>query len=492
MIRLNTTAERLVIGTSAADSVTYTATYKRIVKGEAIFKSDNGVITALGDTDVINNNTPAVFIDVDCLSIVNTGAAPNTVQIKKESTTTEFPIFSLSLILAVGESVVYSTAAGWQYFTASGKLKLDGAGGGGGDAVKADGLVQFTGNGTWKVWYSDGSGNTVELALGASGYVLQSNGASAAPTFVAPSGGGDMTIAVYDPAGIAEQLVGLIAAQTLTNKTLTAPIINSPTGIVKGDVGLGNVDNTSDATKDAATATLTNKTIEAGIFTTSMNGNYLTASEIVITDVSKNLISAPVATYPSLAELAFLKGVTSAIQAQIDAISAGGTIPYAETPTGVVDGVNGIFTLANTPSSALAVIVVLDGVVQYNGVDYTVVGVTITFTTPPEIGSSIFAYYNTLGTSGIPPYAIKSASYTLTENDDTIEVDTAGIIITARTAVGIAGKNWIIDNNSGGSITVDTTSSQTISGGGFSAISITLLDQEVLAIQSNGTNLRIR
>jgi hypothetical protein len=51
------------------------------------------------------------------------------------------------------------------------------------------------------------------------------------------------------------------ATATLTNKTLTAPVINSPTGIVKGDVGLENVDNTSDATKNAATATLTNKTL---------------------------------------------------------------------------------------------------------------------------------------------------------------------------------------------------------------------------------------
>lgn len=49
--------------------------------------------------------------------------------------------------------------------------------------------------------------------------------------------------------------------QTLTNKTLTSPVINSPTGVVKGDVGLGNVDNTSNATERAATATLTNKRI---------------------------------------------------------------------------------------------------------------------------------------------------------------------------------------------------------------------------------------
>lgn len=56
--------------------------------------------------------------------------------------------------------------------------------------------------------------------------------------------------------GVVGSVVGTTDAQTLTNKNII-----SPTGIVKSDVGLANVDNTSDATKDAATATLTNKTI---------------------------------------------------------------------------------------------------------------------------------------------------------------------------------------------------------------------------------------
>ena len=43
----------------------------------------------------------------------------------------------------------------------------------------------------------------------------------------------------------------------------------------------------------------------------------LTASEIIITDANKGLTSAAVATYPSLAELIHVKGVTSAIQTQI-------------------------------------------------------------------------------------------------------------------------------------------------------------------------------
>jgi len=41
----------------------------------------------------------------------------------------------------------------------------------------------------------------------------------------------------------------LAGTEELTNKTLNSPVINQPTGLLKGDVGLGNVDNTSDNTK---------------------------------------------------------------------------------------------------------------------------------------------------------------------------------------------------------------------------------------------------
>lgn len=56
-------------------------------------------------------------------------------------------------------------------------------------------LTQFVGNGNWKVWYSDGSGDVQELALGADGTFLKSNGAAVAPTFATPAGSGDMVLA---------------------------------------------------------------------------------------------------------------------------------------------------------------------------------------------------------------------------------------------------------------------------------------------------------
>lgn len=51
-------------------------------------------------------------------------------------------------------------------------------------------------------------------------------------------------------------------------------------------------------------------------------GSTLTASEMLGTDGTGGIISLPVATYPSLSELAFLKGITSDVQAQINAKQA--------------------------------------------------------------------------------------------------------------------------------------------------------------------------
>lgn len=78
-------------------------------------------------------------------------------------------------------------------------------------------------------------------------------------------------------------VVGTTDTQTLTNKTLTSPAITTPTGIVKGDVGLGNVDNTSDVTKWAATATLTNKTFNA-------NGTGNSITNLETADFAANVI----------------------------------------------------------------------------------------------------------------------------------------------------------------------------------------------------------
>ena len=67
--------------------------------------------------------------------------------------------------------------------------------------------------------------------------------------------------------------------------------------------------------------TLKNLTGDGTVKGATLNATGLTVSEIVITDGSKNLVSAPVATYPSLAELAYIKGLSSALQDQLNLLA---------------------------------------------------------------------------------------------------------------------------------------------------------------------------
>ena len=72
-------------------------------------------------------------------------------------------------------------------------------------------------------------------------------------------------------------LVTTTGTQTLTNKTIT-----SPAGLAKGDVGLGNVDNTSDANKPVSTAGQTALDLKSNLasptFTGTVTANDLTVS----------------------------------------------------------------------------------------------------------------------------------------------------------------------------------------------------------------------
>jgi hypothetical protein len=90
-----------------------------------------------------------------------------------------------------------------------------------------------------------------------------------------------------------------------------------------------------------------------------MKGDYLTASTMLITDASKNIISAATATYPDLTELSYVKGVTSAIQTQLTG-KLGTSLTSANIFVGngsnIATGVaaSGDVTLANTGAFTVA------------------------------------------------------------------------------------------------------------------------------------------
>ena len=128
--------------------------------------------------------------------------------------------------------------------------------------------------------------------------------------------------------GIADtaNLVTLAGTQTLTNKTIT-----SPSGLVKADVGLGNVDNTSDANKPVSTAAQTALDLKAPLASPTFTGTVttpLSTAGYVKTNASGVLSSSAAISQSDVT------GLTSdlALKAPLDSPALTGT-PTAPTAT---------------------------------------------------------------------------------------------------------------------------------------------------------------
>jgi len=87
-------------------------------------------------------------------------------------------------------------------------------------------------------------------------------------------------------------------------------------------------------------------------------------------------------------------------------------------------------------------------------------------------------------------YVAKTANYTATVDDFTIDCTANTFNVTLPTAVGIKGRCYNIINSGAGTITLDTTSSQTI-GNIAPATSISILPGEVVNVQSDDANWKI-
>ena len=112
-----------------------------------------------------------------------------------------------------------------------------------------------------------------DVAAGTTG-IYENVGSTTACNFDTFAASGNMSTATYDAAGIAEQLVGLTTAQTLTNKTLTSAVLNtgvSGTAVLDED-DMATDSNTQVATQqsikayvDSGTVTMTNKTLTSPV-----------------------------------------------------------------------------------------------------------------------------------------------------------------------------------------------------------------------------------
>jgi hypothetical protein len=85
--------------------------------------------------------------------------------------------------------------------------------------------------------------------------------------------------------------------------------------------------------------------------------------------------------------------ITKKLIDELAAPSAASDVVVREIPTGVIDGVNTVFTLTNTPLTDSEQIF-LNGLLQdARGVDYSISSTTVTFLSPPISGDRILVTY---------------------------------------------------------------------------------------------------
>lgn len=85
-------------------------------------------------------------------------------------------------------------------------------------------------------------------------------------------------------------------------------------------------------------------------------------------------------------------------------------------------------------------------------------------------------------------YVAKTATYTATISDRTIEATANTFTITLPTAVGITGRQYVITNSGAGVVTLATTSSQTFANVVATPTTLTLNQFATVTVESNGAN----
>jgi len=124
------------------------------------------------------------------------------------------------------------------------------------------------------------------------------------------------TLVVGNGSGVFSSLSG-INATPLTHSHVVSDITNFNTSV---SGLLPTIANSGDNRVLTSTGSSVGINAESNLTFdgTNLNLNNQTASTIASFDSSKNLVSLSTATYPSLTELSYVKGVTSALQTQID------------------------------------------------------------------------------------------------------------------------------------------------------------------------------
>lgn len=159
--------------------------------------------------------------------------------------------------------------------------------------------------------------------------------------------------------------------------------------------------------------------------TTTSNGTTLAIGQVTGLSSYLNAISSSLSTMTSTvggfnSTVGSLSNTVSNLQSTVNNLVTNSTLSPAatfvdgETPGGLIDGNNAVFTLANIPTPASSLLLSRNGILLRASQDYSLSGTTITFLSVarPQIGDTMLASYRlgTAGQSGFVDAAVPSGT----------------------------------------------------------------------------------
>ena len=237
-------------------------------------------------------------------------------------------------------------------------------------------------------------------------------------------------------------------------------------------------------TADALKAPLVSPTFTGTVTTPAIIVSSETASRVAIIDASKNIKSADTATYPDLTELSYLKGVTSAIQTQLNAKQA--TISL--TTTGTSGAATFAANVLNVPIYSTGTAIVLDKTVTDVSVNATAETKVYSYTVPANTLASgdildLIARFRKTGTVGTMITRIRFGT-----NNSTADTIMATMTSATATLTQNMERTWIIKDATHIEVytpTSNVNTDVTSSGNAITSVTVnlTVINYIVITIQ---------
>ena len=171
--------------------------------------------------------------------------------------------------------------------------------------VNTDGELRIAYNSVWQTFKGDLTGNVTGTSANVTGVVAAANGGTGAATltgYVKGNGTSTMTASATIP------VADVSGAAPLASPTFTGTV----TGVTSTMVGLGNVNNTSDASKPVSTATQTALDLKAPLASPTFTGTPLAPTPTAGDNTTKVATTAFVANAVSSASSGSYVNLTSA------------------------------------------------------------------------------------------------------------------------------------------------------------------------------------